>query len=58
MAFSQCQVSTGQVTVQIGSSAVAAKDLVAVADDLLETFRRTEPPRIARTAAAELRRAQ
>ena len=36
--FSQCQVSLGEVTVQIGSSAVAAKDLVSVADDLLKTF--------------------
>jgi hypothetical protein len=38
VAFSQCQVSQGQVTVQIGSSAVAAEDLVGVADDLLKTF--------------------
>lgn len=38
VAFSQCQVSQGEVTVQIGSSAVAAEDLVAVADDLLKTF--------------------
>ena len=38
VAFSQCQVSQGEVTVQIGSSAVAAKDLVSVADDLLATF--------------------
>ena len=36
--FSQCQVSQGQVTVQIGSAAVAAEDLVSVADDLLKTF--------------------
>lgn len=36
--FSQCQVSLGEVTVQIGSSAVAAKDLVSIADDLLKTF--------------------
>jgi len=38
VAFSQCQVSQGEVTVQIGSSAVAAEDLVGVADDLLKTF--------------------
>jgi hypothetical protein len=38
VAFSQCQVSQGEVTVQIGSAAVAAKDLVSVADDLLKTF--------------------
>jgi hypothetical protein len=38
VAFSQCQVSLGEVTVQIGSSAVAAEDLVGVADDLLKTF--------------------
>jgi hypothetical protein len=38
VAFSQCQVTQGEVTVQIGSSAVAAEDLVSVADDLLETF--------------------
>ena len=36
VAFSQCQVTRGAVTVQIGSSAVAAKDLVAVAGDLLD----------------------
>jgi hypothetical protein len=36
--FSQCQVSQGEVTVQIGSSAVSAEDLVSVADDLLKTF--------------------
>jgi hypothetical protein len=38
VAFTQCQVSEGEVTVQIGSSAVAAEDLVGVADDLLKTF--------------------
>jgi hypothetical protein len=38
VAFTQCQVSQGEVTVQIGSSAVAADDLVGVADDLLKTF--------------------
>lgn len=38
VAFSQCQVSRGEVTVQIGSSAVGAEDLVGVADDLLKTF--------------------
>lgn len=34
-AFSQCQVTRGDVTVQVGSGAVAAKDLVALGDDLL-----------------------
>jgi hypothetical protein len=38
VAFSQCQVSQGELTVQIGSSAVAAEDLVGVADGLLKTF--------------------
>jgi hypothetical protein len=38
IAFSQCQVSKGQVTVQIGSSTVSATKLVTAADDLLETF--------------------
>ena len=38
VAFSQCQVSRGEVTVQIGSSAVGAEDLVGAADDLLKTF--------------------
>ncbi|KQW46956.1 hypothetical protein ASC77_17345 [Nocardioides sp. Root1257] len=38
VAFSQCQVSQGEVTVQIGSSAIAAEDLVGVADDLVKTF--------------------
>lgn len=36
--FSQCQVAEGGVTVQIGSSAVGAEDLVSVADDLLKSF--------------------
>jgi hypothetical protein len=40
IAFSQCQVSQGEVTVQIGSAAVAAEDLVGVADDLLKTYQR------------------
>jgi len=35
VAFSQCQVTSGELTVQIGSSQVTADDLVAVADDLL-----------------------
>lgn len=39
-AFSQCQVSDGEVTVQIGSSAVAAEELVGVADDLLKTLQK------------------
>jgi hypothetical protein len=34
-AFSQCQVSDGGLTVQIGSAAVPAEDLVDVAGDLL-----------------------
>ncbi|WP_345520828.1 hypothetical protein [Nocardioides conyzicola] len=38
VAFSQCQVSRGEVTVQIGSSAVAADALVGVADDLLKSL--------------------
>ena len=40
VAFSQCQVTQGAVTVQIGSSAVEAKDLVAVAGDLLDTLQK------------------
>ncbi len=40
VAFSQCQVTHDQVTVQIGSSAVAAKDLVAVADDLIDALQK------------------
>jgi hypothetical protein len=40
VAFSQCQVSQGEVTVQIGSSAVAAEDLVSVADDLLKILQK------------------
>ena len=40
VAFSQCQVTQGEVTVQIGSSAVEAKDLVAVAGDLLELLQK------------------
>ncbi|WP_028643392.1 hypothetical protein [Nocardioides sp. URHA0020] len=39
VAFSQCQVTHGGATVQVGSSAVAAKDLVVVADNLLKTFK-------------------
>jgi hypothetical protein len=35
-AFSQCQVSRGGLTVQIGSAAIAAEDLVKVAGDLLD----------------------
>lgn len=35
-AFSQCQVTSGGITVQIGSAAVTAEDLVGVADDLLK----------------------
>ncbi|MEP9362389.1 hypothetical protein ABLE68_05445 [Nocardioides sp. CN2-186] len=35
IAFSQCQVTSGELTVQIGSSKVTAEDLVSVADDLL-----------------------
>jgi hypothetical protein len=38
VAFSQCQVTQGEVTVQIGSAAVTAEDLVGVADDLLKTY--------------------
>ena len=34
-AFSQCQVTDAVLTVQIGSAAVPAEDLVEVADDLL-----------------------
>lgn len=35
VAFSQCQVTSGELTVQIGSSKVTAEDLVSAADDLL-----------------------
>ncbi len=35
VAFSQCQVTSGELTVQIGSSKVAGEDLVSAADDLL-----------------------
>lgn len=34
-AFNQCQVTSGEVTVQIASSAVEAKDLVDLADQVL-----------------------
>jgi hypothetical protein len=40
IAFSQCQVTRGEVTVQIGSSAVGAKDLVKAADDLIDILQK------------------
>jgi hypothetical protein len=40
VAFSQCQVTHGEVTVQIGSSAVAAEELVAAADDLIDLLQK------------------
>lgn len=34
--FSQCQVTRGELTAQVGSGAVSAEDLVDVADELLD----------------------
>lgn len=40
-AFSQCQVTSDGITVQIGSGAVTAEDLVDVADDLLKDLQQS-----------------
>jgi hypothetical protein len=40
VAFSQCQVTQGDVTVQLGSAAVAAEDLVKAGDDLIDVLQK------------------